>query len=75
MARDETGFELPSEPIHRVTQPVGRFLHVEAASGVVLLVAAVVAFAAANSGLSDAFLGFFEGGEDYCKVQPALGFG
>ena len=60
MARDETGFELPSEPIHRVTQPVGRFLHVEAASGVVLLVAAVVAFAAANSGLSDAFLGFWK---------------
>ena len=22
----------------------------------------------------DAFLGFFEGGEDYCKAQPSLGF-
>ncbi|NNL66665.1 MAG: Na+/H+ antiporter NhaA, partial [Myxococcales bacterium] len=60
MARDETGFELPSEPIHRVTQPMGRFLHVEAASGVVLLAAAVLAFAAANSGLSEAFLGFWK---------------
>lgn len=52
--------EFPREPIDRVVGPLSRFLHVEAASGVVLLAAAVTAFALANSPWSDAWLGFWK---------------
>jgi len=58
--------ELPREPVQRLVAPIQRFLHVEAMGGVVLLAAAVIALIAANTGLADAFLGFW-------KVQ--LGFG
>lgn len=51
---------LPQEPIHRLTRPLNRFLHVEAASGVVLLACALVALALANSDFSDAFLAFWK---------------
>ena len=51
---------LPREPIHRLVDPFERFLHVESAGGVVLLVAAVVALALANSPWSGAFLGFWQ---------------
>jgi NhaA family Na+:H+ antiporter len=40
---------LPAEPIDRVVEPVARFLHVEAASGVVLLLVTVAALVLANS--------------------------
>ncbi|REK22145.1 MAG: Na+/H+ antiporter NhaA [Planctomycetota bacterium] len=51
---------LPREPIHRFIQPLNSFLHVEAASGVVLLLCAVAALAAANSGFSEQFLAFWK---------------
>ena len=59
---------LPSEPIDRIVGPLARFLHVEAASGVVLLAAAVAAFALANSPLADSFLGIW-------KTRVSFGFG
>jgi NhaA family Na+:H+ antiporter len=59
---------LPHKPIDRLVAPVTRFLHVEAASGVVLLVAAIAAFALANSDLADGFLGFW-------KTSVSVGFG
>ena len=51
---------LPQEPIHRLLRPLNSFLHVEAASGVVLLACAVVAFVAANSALSDRYLALWK---------------
>lgn len=51
---------LPREPIHRLTKPVKRFLHVEAASGFVLLACSVAALVLANSGVSEAYLGFWK---------------
>jgi NhaA family Na+:H+ antiporter len=47
-------------PIHRLTTPVRRFLQVEAASGAVLLLCAVVALAVANSPLGPAFHHFWQ---------------
>jgi NhaA family Na+:H+ antiporter len=51
---------LPKEPIDTVVNPLKRFLHIEAASGVVLLVMTVAALILANSPLSDAFLGIWK---------------
>ena len=50
----------PREPIHRLTKPLHRFLHVEAASGVILLACALVALALANSAFSEGFLEFWK---------------
>ena len=50
---------LPREPIHRLVGPLERFLHVEAASGVVLLLCAISALVLANSPLSEQFLGLW----------------
>jgi Na+:H+ antiporter, NhaA family len=50
---------LPQEPIHRLTKPLDRFLHVEAASGIFLLLCAVIALALANSPVADAYLSFW----------------
>lgn len=52
--------DLPLEPIHRLTRPLQRFLHVEAASGVVLLAATALALGLANSPWSDAFLAIWK---------------
>jgi NhaA family Na+:H+ antiporter len=52
--------ELPAEPIHRITAPLERFMHVEASSGIVLLAATVVALVLANSPLSAVFLGIWK---------------
>jgi NhaA family Na+:H+ antiporter len=65
---NKTQAPFPDEPIHRLARPLARFLHVEAASGVVLLAAAVVAFAIANSPLADWFLGLW-------KTRLAFGIG
>jgi NhaA family Na+:H+ antiporter len=51
---------LPREPIDRIVRPFARFLHVEAASGFVLIAAAAAALVLANSPLSEAFLGFWK---------------
>jgi len=50
----------PRAPIDRLTAPIERFLHVEAAGGVVLLVATIAALVLANSPFSSAFLGFWK---------------
>ncbi len=56
MASDEEEtFEFPKAPIDRVVAPIERFLHVAAASGVVLVAAAVVALAWANSPWSETY--------------------
>ncbi|HJY82371.1 MAG TPA: Na+/H+ antiporter NhaA [Candidatus Binatia bacterium] len=47
---------LPDELIDRVVEPVTRVLHVESASGVVLLMFTVAALILANSSVSDEFL-------------------
>ena len=52
--------ELPRPSIQRVTGPLERFLHIEAASGAVLLVCTVVALVLANSPAADAFLGIWK---------------
>jgi len=51
---------LPEEPIDRVIGPIERFMHVEAAGGIVLLVCTVIALVLANSPLADAYLHFWE---------------
>jgi NhaA family Na+:H+ antiporter len=48
-------FEFPKAPIDRVVAPIERFLHVSAASGVVLVSAAVLAMLWANSPWSEAY--------------------
>jgi NhaA family Na+:H+ antiporter len=47
---------VPEEPIDRLAKPLKRFLHVEAASGVVLLACTLVALGLAKSGASEWFL-------------------
>ena len=48
--------DLPQERIHRLVGPLLRFMHVEAAGGIVLLAATLAALALANSPLSEDFL-------------------
>lgn len=51
---------LPDEPIQKVVKPVVKFLYVEAASGVVLLLATAMALFLANSPWSSEFLQFWK---------------
>jgi len=51
---------LPAQPIDRLIGPLERFMHVEAAAGIVLLACTAVALALANSPLSAAYLHFWE---------------
>ncbi|MEE8467114.1 MAG: Na+/H+ antiporter NhaA, partial [Planctomycetota bacterium] len=51
---------LPGAPIQKIVGPLTRFMHIEAASGVVLLIATCVALVLANTGASQAFLGFWQ---------------
>ncbi|MEY4672558.1 MAG: hypothetical protein RL148_342, partial [Planctomycetota bacterium] len=60
MAASRPDPAVPQEPIDRLLAPVERFLHVEAASGIVLLLATVAALALANSPWADAFLGLWK---------------
>jgi NhaA family Na+:H+ antiporter len=48
------------EPIHRLTVPFQRFLHVEAAGGVVLLAATVTALVLANSSAAESYAAFWK---------------
>jgi NhaA family Na+:H+ antiporter len=59
---------LPEEPIDRVVGPFSRFLHIEAASGIVLLVFTAAALILANSALSAPFL-------DLWKTEVTFGVG
>lgn len=51
---------LPTEPIDRIVGPLARFMHVEAAGGVVLLLFTVAALGLANSPWSEAFLAIWK---------------
>lgn len=51
---------LPAAPIDRLVAPFTRFLHVQAAGGIVLLLATITALGLANSPWSDAFLKFWK---------------
>jgi NhaA family Na+:H+ antiporter len=51
---------LPEQPIQHLTAPFKRFLHIEAAGGVVLLVATIVALGLANSPWSEWYLAIWE---------------
>ena len=51
---------LPSEPIDTVVDPLKRFLHIEATSGIVLLVVTLTALILANSPLAERFLAFWK---------------
>ena len=65
---NRTDSQLPKTPIDRILEPVVRFMHVEAASGVVLLVCTVIALVLANSPAADAFLNFW-------KTEVGFSFG
>jgi NhaA family Na+:H+ antiporter len=56
---DEPDLSLPSHVIDRIIQPVVRFMHVEAASGGVLLLFTIAALVLANSPLAPAFMNFW----------------
>jgi len=60
MARDDHDPLLPREPIHRFVEPVTRFLHVEAASGVLLLACTAAALIVANSPAGDTYAAFWK---------------
>ena len=51
---------LPQAPIDRIVKPVVRFMHVAAASGVVLLICTIAALVMANSVIADSFLAFWK---------------
>jgi NhaA family Na+:H+ antiporter len=60
MTTRDSAVSTPEEPIDRIVSPLARFLHVEAAGGVVLLVASVIALVLANSRFSDGYLAIWE---------------
>jgi len=51
---------LPTEPIDRLLAPLVRFLHIEAASGAVLLLVTAAALGLANSPAADGFLALWK---------------
>jgi NhaA family Na+:H+ antiporter len=51
---------LPKDPIDTVVDPLKRFLHIEATSGIVLLVVTLTALILANSPLAEQFLAFWK---------------
>jgi NhaA family Na+:H+ antiporter len=57
---DEQRVALPEEPIDRLVGPFARFLHVEAASGIALLLCTLAALALANSSAGDGFAGIWK---------------
>jgi NhaA family Na+:H+ antiporter len=59
---------LPREPIDRFVDPLKRFLHIEAASGVILLLATTVALAFANLPTADWYQGLW-------KTHLSIGLG
>jgi NhaA family Na+:H+ antiporter len=58
-SKDDLAVDLPVEPIHRIVNPLVRFLHVEAASGFVLLAATMFALAMANSPAHENYQAFW----------------
>src|SRR5262245_36473511 len=69
MARSRTDrLDLPAEPIDQLTAPIERFLHVEAAGGIVLLLCTVAALVIANSPFGDVY-------HDWWHVPVGVEFG
>jgi NhaA family Na+:H+ antiporter len=58
--QDPMDDSLPPAPIQRITRPLAEFLHVEAAGGVVLVLASAVALLLANSSFSETYLAFWK---------------
>jgi NhaA family Na+:H+ antiporter len=52
--------DLPKSPVDKLVGPIAHFMHVEAASGIVLVLAAVTAVVLANSSMAEGFLGFWK---------------
>src|SRR5262249_3687504 len=50
---------LPVPPIDRLAKPLARFLEIESASGIVLLICTVLALALANSSAAEAYHTFW----------------
>ncbi|WP_372725257.1 Na+/H+ antiporter NhaA [Novipirellula sp.] len=59
---------LPEQPIDRFVRPVARFLHIEAASGVLLMLCTAFAIIMANSVWADSYLRFW-------KTELGVSFG
>ncbi len=61
LTMEEKRFDLlPRAPISRVLDPLHRFLHIESASGVLLLTTTATALVLANSPMAESFLSFWE---------------
>jgi NhaA family Na+:H+ antiporter len=56
----KTDLDLPHEMIQQITDPLARFLKIQAAAGSILLGATLVAVAVTNSAWSSAFASFWE---------------
>lgn len=59
-AAGNAGSGLPARPVEKLTRHLERFLHTQAAGGLVLLGATAVALAMANSPLAAAYRGFWD---------------
>ncbi|WP_255713048.1 Na+/H+ antiporter NhaA [Rhodopirellula halodulae] len=59
MVAPKSPFPLPTQPIDRWLRPVARFLHIQATSGIVLLICTMVALVAANSPWAEQYLHFW----------------
>jgi len=60
MAQEKATDLIPREPIHRIIEPVQRFLHVEAASGVLLVICTAIALVLANSAASEWYVAIWK---------------
>lgn len=52
--------DIPTRPVQRLTEPLQRFLHLEATSGIVLLGCTIVALLVANSPLASSYRAFWD---------------
>lgn len=59
---------MPEQPIDRLLRPLANFLHVEATSGVVLVLCTAIALFAANSSFAESYLAFW-------NTKITIGFG
>lgn len=66
--RDNVIVPLPLQPIDRLLRPLARFLHVEATSGIVLVICTAIALVAANSSFAETYLAFWQ-------TDITIGFG
>ncbi len=64
---DATG-PMPEQPIDRILRPLARFLHIEATSGIVLVLCTAIALIAANSPFAESYLAFWD-------TKITIGFG